>query len=432
MTENTTHTSAQPGDEDPTVSESEPTLWSIRDYRLWFAGDIFTEVGVTLGAFAFSLIGYHVSHDVVFAGVMGTVSAASQAVAVLPGGIIADKVDRRHLLIGSGIAAFLIYAGLAATIVTGTITPSLLLGFAVFGGLAGGIFENLTDVILPNVVPQRLLPSAMAANQGRDAAITLGASPLAGFLFGLHPAIAFISAAVLRLGQTFAGLTIKTDLRPSRDLEAQTSFHMFGGFTWLARWQQPRVLALINVGVTFSLALCAMAVTLNLQQIGVESWQLGMVQAFQGAGLIIGAVALMGTTEKFTGGQIIPFSLLLIFGAFACALLTQNVWILAAIAFTASLPLIPLLSTQSAYMTLLIPEELRGRVLSVLTFATTLLATIAPTLSGILLKQAGYIVAVAAPVTLLGILVLLAICSPTVRAVPRKNRFENVTPLALG
>lgn len=431
MTEDFADTTGRRGHGDFTASGPPPTLWSIRDYRLWFAGDIFTELGVTIGAFAFSLIGYHVSQDVAFAGLVGTASAASHAIAVLPGGVVADRIDRRHLLVGSGIAAFLIYAGLAAMLIAGAITPSLLLGFAVFGGLAAGIFENLTDVILPSVVPQRLLPSAIAANQGRDAAITLGASPLAGFLFGLHPALAFISAAVLRLGQTLAGLAIKTDLRRSHEREGKASSQMLGGFTWLARWRSPRVLALINLGVTFSLSLCAMAVTLNLQQNGTEPWQLGMVQAFQGAGLIIGAIVLMRVTDKLTGGRVIILSLLVIFGAFACALLTQSVWLLGIIAFTASLPLIPLLSTQNAYMTLLVPDELRGRVLSVVTFATTLLATIAPTAAGLLLRHGGYVVAVAVPVTLLGILVLVASCSRAVRAVPRKEAFEDVTPLPI-
>ncbi|WP_435748541.1 MFS transporter [Microbacterium sp. PMB16] len=409
-----------------------PSLWKVRDYKVWFTGDTFSQVGLFVGVFAFTLLAFHVTGDTAVAGLIGSVSALAQSLSILPGGLLLDRIDRRALMIGSGVVAFVIYGALAFTAWVGLLDAVLLLVFAVVGGVTGGLFANITDVVLPRIVGNQLLPDASAANQARDAAIQLGASPFSGFLFGVHPSLPLMVTAVARLGEAGAGIALRTDLRPRTEEAASADeADVTAGFRWLRRWAAPRVLILLVLGVNFALASCGTAIVLSQQQLSTEPWKIGAIQTFQGVGILLGAVALMRVSKSMTGGAIIRVSICVVGMAFFGAIFTQDVWMIALLALAASLPLIPLNAMQGSYLALLIPDALRGRVLSIQTFLASIAAAVAPAIAGLLLKYGGYVAALAIPVGLLGVVIVVALFSRSVSGIPRKSDLENITPLPL-
>ncbi len=411
--------------------EVRPSLWRVRDYRVWFIGDTFTQIGVFIGTFAFTLLAFDVSKDTAVAGLVGSVNALAHALSVLPGGYLMDRVDRRIIMIASGVAAFVVYGALALSILLGLLDVPLLFVFAAVSGVIGGLFANVTDVILPRIVSGPLLPDASAANQARDAAIQLGSSPVSGLLFGVHPSLPFLLGAAARLGEAGAGIAIRTDLRPRADETEEDSTRASAGFTWLRRWPQPRFLILLVVCVNFSLATCGTAIVLSQQQIMTEPWKIGLIQTFQGVGILLGAVILMRISRSLSGGTIIRLSICVVGVAFFSAIFTQHVWVIAGLALIASLPLIPLNAMQGAYLALLIPDSLRGRVLSIQSLIAAIAASIAPAVAGLLLKQVGYELTIAIPVGLLAIVLLIAFVSPSLSGIPKKDDLDQVEPLPL-
>ncbi|WP_223623566.1 MFS transporter [Microbacterium sp. EST19A] len=413
-------------------ADSPPSLWQVRDYKVWFSGDTFSQLGLFVGVFAFTLLAFHVTGDPAVAGLIGSVSALAQALSILPGGLLLDRVDRRALMIGSGAVAFIVYGALALAAWGGLLDAISLLVFAVVGGIFGGLFANVTDVVLPRIVGKQLLPDASAANQARDAAIQLGASPFSGLLFGVHPSLPFMVTAIARLGEAGAGIALRTDLRPGADGTASSDeADVTAGLRWLRRWAPPRVLILIVLGVNFALASCGTAIVLSQQQLSTEPWKIGAIQTFQGVGILLGAIALMRVSRFMTGGTIIRVSICVVGAAFFGAIFTQDVWLIALLALVASLPLIPLNAMQGSYLALLIPDALRGRVLSIQTFLGSIAAAIAPGVAGLLLKYGGYVAAIAVPVGLLGIIIIVALFSRSVAGIPRKSDLEGVDPLRL-
>lgn len=413
------------------TDEAGPTLWRIRDYRVWFVGDTFTQIGVFIGTFAFTLLAFGVSKDTAVAGLVGSVNALAHALSILPGGHLMDRIDRRMIMIFSGIAAFVVYGALALSILLGMLGVPLLFVFAAVSGVIGGLFANVTDVILPRVVGGRLLPDASATNEARDAAIQLGASPVSGLLFGVHPSLPFLLGAVARLGEAGAGIAIRTDLRPRADEHEEESARAAAGWRWLRKWPQPRFLILLVVCVNFALATCGTAIVLSQQQIMTAPWKIGLIQTFQGVGILLGALILMRISRSLNGGAIIRLSICVVGAAFFCAIFTQDVWLIAGLGLIASLPLIPLNAMQGAYLALLIPDSLRGRVLSIQSLIAAIAASIAPAVAGLLLKQVGYGLTIAIPVGLLGIVLLVAVVSPSLSRMPKKDDLDQVEPLPL-
>lgn len=416
---------------DASAEEPEPgsrrRLWGSREYRAWFTGDSLSQVGTFVGGFAFTLLGFHVTGDVLIAGVTGSVSALAQCLALLPGGVLIDGVDRRRLLVISGAASTVVWTVIATLLVTGGMTTTALMALAAVSGIVAGALENLSDVMLPQVIPGDLLPPATAANEGRDAGLQLGAAPVSGLLFGLHPVLPFVVSAVARAGQMTAALSLRGDYSPS--LDEETSRSWTAGIRWLLRWSQPRTLVLIVAGVNVSLAMCGTAIILSQQERGTAAWQIGLIQTSQGVGVLLGAVLLMGVMPRLTGAWIIRWSIIIMGIAVGAAAFTQDVWSIAVIGLLASLPIIPLNAVQGSYLALLIPNRLRGRVLAATALISAVLAAPASAVAGALLDLFGYAAAIAAAAVILLAVAAIAMTSRSVGSVPIASEFDDCEPL---
>ncbi|MEV4738437.1 MULTISPECIES: MFS transporter [unclassified Microbacterium] len=423
----TESTAEGPAADDGQNADSRRRLWRSREYRAWFASDSLSQIGTFVGGFAFTLLGYHVTGDVLLAGIVGTISAFAHCLALLPGGVLIDHADRRRLLLLSGAVATVVWALIATLLLTGGMTVVALFVLAVLSGLAAGALENLSDAMLPQVVPGDLLPSATAANEGRDAGLQLGAAPVAGLFFGMHPALPFVVSAVARVGQFFTAMSLRGNYAADRGQDGTRRWT--DGIRWLILRGQPRTLVLLVAGVNVALAMSGTAIILSQQTRGTEAWQIGLIQTFQGVGVLLGALLLMGVMPRLSGAWIIRCAVLAMGIAVGAAAFTQDMWTIAVIGLLASLPIIPLNAVQGAYVSLLIPNRLRGRVLAATALVTAVLAAPASALTGILLDHFGYATAVGTAAAILLSVGAIAICSRSVGSVPRASEFDDCVPL---
>jgi predicted MFS family arabinose efflux permease len=82
----------------------------------------------------------------------------------LPAGALADIVDRRRLLIGVQIGLLLVAGALAATAHAGVMSPVLLLGLVLAGGVGAALAGPAFQAITPELVERPLLRPAVALN----------------------------------------------------------------------------------------------------------------------------------------------------------------------------------------------------------------------------------------------------------------------------
>ena len=66
-------------------------------YLLWLAGDTAQQLGLGLGSFAMPLLTLIVTGSPTVAGTVGAVQLVGGVVGFLPGGVLADRFDRRIL-----------------------------------------------------------------------------------------------------------------------------------------------------------------------------------------------------------------------------------------------------------------------------------------------------------------------------------------------
>ena len=133
-----------------------------RDFRLVWAGQTVSLIG---NAAFLVAVGWKTLEITGSAGSLGIVLAAeglAMLATLLIGGALADRYERRRLMIVSDLARLGVVAALAVTDATGNLTFPLLIAFAVGVGLGDGFFHPAFGGIVPLVVEKPYLASANA------------------------------------------------------------------------------------------------------------------------------------------------------------------------------------------------------------------------------------------------------------------------------
>ena len=152
-----------------------------RDFRLFFTGQAISLIGsaaftVTLGWRTYTLTGRASSLGFVLA-----LQALATLATLLIGGVLADRYDRRRLMIASDLGRCVAVVALAALDASGHLTLAWLLGFAFVLGLGEGFFIPAFGGMVPLVVDSPLLASANAlVGIARQGSALLGPALAAG------------------------------------------------------------------------------------------------------------------------------------------------------------------------------------------------------------------------------------------------------------
>ncbi|MEA2642829.1 MAG: hypothetical protein QOF51_4223 [Chloroflexota bacterium] len=155
-----------------------------RDFRVFVIGQAISLVGTQFTNVAMAWQIYELTGSPLQIGLLGLARGIPQIALTLLGGMLADAVDRRRLMMAMQLAQFCVSASLVALTAAELIEPFMLYVasalLAVFAGL-----ENPTRAsYVPNLVPRADLTSAIAFTTSmRQVAYILGPS-LAGVVLG--------------------------------------------------------------------------------------------------------------------------------------------------------------------------------------------------------------------------------------------------------
>lgn len=159
-------------------------LRASRDLRLVVLGNFVSGMGTqaTLVALPYQL--YIETRSALLVGLLGAVELLPLVSTALVGGAVADRVDRRMLLLLDQIGLVLTAAALAAAAFLGN--PSVVTLYALGGLMAGfSALQNVTrSAIVPNLVQPARLRAALALNYGLYQLTMVLGPGLGGLLIG--------------------------------------------------------------------------------------------------------------------------------------------------------------------------------------------------------------------------------------------------------
>jgi len=140
-------------------------LRSSRDFRLLWSGQLVSQVGSSVRFVALPYQVYLLTGSTFAVGLLGLFQAIPLIVLSLWGGVIADRVDRRRMLLVTnvGLAVVSLILALATQLDAATL-PLLYLLTAVGAGI-GALDQPARSALAPSLVERRFIPAAMALTQ---------------------------------------------------------------------------------------------------------------------------------------------------------------------------------------------------------------------------------------------------------------------------
>ncbi len=396
-----------------------------RNYRLLWGSQALTEFGGSVVGIAFPLLALTITDSPATVGLVLGSSAAASLLVGLPGGALVDRWNRKKVMLGCQVADVIASLSLVVALWWDEASVAHLVVVAAVSGACGALFTPAEEACLPNLVPAEQLPTAVSMNEARGHLGNLSGTAAGGFLFTIGTFVPFAVDALTRLTGFFALLFLRIPPREVRPEPLSRLGHeVASGVRWMWRNRPVRVMTLFAVGLNMFFVAYFIIIIVLAQGRGVSSGEIGVMAAMMGVGGILGALVAPYLYQKLN-------TYLSIIGVFwAVTLLTplavfiSNGYLMGML-FAAMAFLAPTANTAIAtYQLLLTPDELRGRMSSVMGVVIGSAAVAGPAFGGVLMEVVSDNQAVLLCAVGIGVVTVLGTISPTLRKFPRHAAAE--------
>ncbi len=151
-----------------------------RNFCVFWTGSFLSSVGTQFTTVAMAWQIYELTNSPLQIGLLGVARALPQIALLLVGGLLADAVDRRRLMMCTQIGLFCVSTTLALLTFTGRTTAQMLYIATMFLAFFTSLEQPSRQSMIPNLVPRDLLAQALAL-QGTQRYVPVIAGPsLAG------------------------------------------------------------------------------------------------------------------------------------------------------------------------------------------------------------------------------------------------------------
>ena len=185
------------------------------NYRLWFAGALVSNIGTWMQRTAqdWIVLTELTDNDAAAVGITMALQLGPQLLLVPWTGLIADRFDKRRILMATQVVMALLGVGLGVLLVLGVATLPIVYGFALALGVTSAIDAPARQAFVSELVSEKDLPNAVSLNSasfngarliGPAAAGLLTAALGAGWVFvinGATFAATFVALMLLRRDQ---------------------------------------------------------------------------------------------------------------------------------------------------------------------------------------------------------------------------------------
>lgn len=343
-----------------------------RELRLIVIGDLVSSLGSQASLVALPYQLYVETKSALLVGLLGAVELVPLVTMALIGGAIADRTDRRRLLLLTQIGLVLSAGGLAVAAALGH--PALVVLYGLGGLLAGfNALQNVTrSSIIPNLIDRERLPQALALNYGLYALSQVVGPGLGGILIGAFGVqAAYTIDAVSCLAMVFAVLPISP--QPAHPAGAHESVRRSIG-EGLRYVKSDKALlgsfAIDLVAMTFGMPRALFAV-LSVSVFGAGAAGTGVLYAAVSAGATVAALLTGWVRHARRLGLIVIWAVLVWGGAVALAGAMSSLWAAAALLAVAGAADSISAVCRSTINQTVTPDHMRGRMSSVFSLVVT-------------------------------------------------------------
>ena len=338
---------------------------AFRDFRILWLGAFASTVGTWMQKVAQSWLVFDLTKSSFFLGLDDFLGQLPILLFTVLGGVIADRHDRRRLLLSSQYVQMTTAFVLAALVWTAVVRIEHILALSFLTGFAQAFGGPAYQSLMPTLVPKKHLPNAIALNSIQFNLSRIFGSLLAGATlaaFGTAICFGLNGLSFLLVIAALLSISVK-HIPPEKKPLLQ---EMRGGFSYVKR--EPSLIALTVIAFLTTFLGLPLLTFLPVFARDVFEGDIGMystMMAFSGAGSVTGAliVAWLGRFKHM------GLTLLLVqvgFGLLVAAFaVSRTLWLSELILFCAGASAMIVTAMTTSLVQLIVPDHLRGRVVSI-------------------------------------------------------------------
>ena len=342
----------------------------------------------------------------------------------LPVGAMVDRWDRRRVMLVCDIGRFFVVGSLPLAFLLDEPRLAHIITVAVVEGTLMVFYKLAVVAALPRVVPRPMLPQASAINQAGFAAAGIAGPAIGSSLFQISRALPFAVDALSYAVSAFTLWRLKGDFTalpasPLATAPGNLRAEVMQGLRWL--WQEKivRQMAMLTGSINFVESAVPLLLIVMAQQMGASAAQIGLIVSAAGVGGVLGAVVGGGIQRRFSFGQVIVTTTVLMALLFPLYGLSPGLWWLALVHGLMCF-LGPIYNVvQFSHRIALIPQGLEGRVNAGYRFLAHLPSPLGAALCGVMIERAGVGFTVAFFAAVYAAVASVAAASRTIRHTPR-------------
>jgi MFS family permease len=364
---------------------------------------------------------YALTHSTFALGMVGLAQFTPLLLLTLLVGQVADRFNRLRILTVCRAIEALVVAGLATATLTHHIHPATLICAVAFIGAARAFENPSTQATVPNLVPEDLVPQAIAWSSSANQTASIVGPALGGFLYVAGPHVPYAVAAVLFMISALLCLRVKLWNRLAvKSLSAASS--IFSGIRFIR--DHSNILGAISLDL-FAVLLGGATALLPAYAhdiLHAGPWALGLLRLSPAMGALITSVILAHHPIRKHAG-IRMFCAVIVFGLATMAFaLSRSVWLsMAILAILGSADVVSVV-VRSTLVQLETPDQMRGRVSAVNTLFIGTSNQLGEFESGITASWFGLI-----PATILGGLGSIVVALLWMRFFPGLRKLDRLT-----
>jgi MFS family permease len=338
-----------------------------RNYRLWFWGQLVSLLGTWMQGTAQGFLVYELTHSPAYLGYVGFAAGLPSWFFMPLGGVVADRVRRRTLLLITQTSMMVLAFSLAALTFLNLVRPWQIVLLAFLLGIANAFDAPARHAFVSDMVDREDLTNAIALNSTIfNSATTIGPA-VAGITYALvGPAWCFMINGLSFLAVITALLRMK--LQPWAKEPSRTSalHELKEGFNYVLGHRMIRtIISLIVVtslfGVSFAVLLPAWAVKV----LGGNATTNGWLQSARGVGALMGALIIASLGQFSFKGRLLTFgSLLFPILVFVFSFI-RHLPLSLLVLVGSGIANISIFNLANSLVQTLVRDELRGRVMGI-------------------------------------------------------------------
>jgi MFS family permease len=361
-----------------------------RNYRLFFAGQLISLIGTWMDQVAEAWLVYRLTGSALL---LGTVAFASQIPVFLLapiGGALADRLDRRKILICTQSSMMLLTFILAGLTLSHHVHIWQVVMLAALTGVVNAIDLPARQAFVVDMVSRADLVNAIALNSSMFNGARIVGPALAGIVVAaIGEGWCFFANGVSFIA-VIAGLGLMKIDRPRLAIEGSPLENIIEGFKFVAQSDPVRALMVLLGLVSFTAMPYAVLMPLFADKIlhgGAQA--LGLLMGCSGVGALGGALTLaMRKTLKglsvWVAASCAGFGVALLLFSFS-----RLLWLSAALLVPAGFCMMIQMASSNTLIQSMVPDRLRGRVMSVYAMTFMGMAPLGALLAGSLAHKLG-------------------------------------------